>query len=321
MSLQTSVESADFPVIDISQFPVESDSEDLNHLQDLELIGKVREACKEWGFFFVVNHGIAADLVEDVMSQIQQLCAMPAEVKARVSTTAYRAPPPWNLSFDLPNLPHLDSVQEMSQKIWPEYGNPKFCEKIGTYGIMVDDLLRKISKIILVSLDLDIKTFYHSAFEKCTSNIRINSYLSNENSMEEEILHSHTDTGCLTILHNDNQQGLQVLSRQGKWLDVNRLPHSFVVNVGDSLKAWSNGRFHSSAHRVVYRGWKHRISLATSFYFPHDHKIWAPEELVDEHHPRLYKPYTYSEYRLNYDPTIHSKEANRIQFLDVFAGI
>ncbi|GLJ24153.1 hypothetical protein SUGI_0460790 [Cryptomeria japonica] len=321
MSLQTSEENVDFPVMDISQLPYEFDDEDLNHLQDHELVRKVREACKEWGFFFVVNHGIPADLLEDVMSQIQQLCAMPSEIKAKASTVSYRAPPPWHLSFDLPNLPQLDSVQEMSDKVWPVDGNPNFCEKIGTYGIKVHHLSRKISKIILASLGLDIKTFYHSDFEKCTSSIAINSYLSNGNSMEEEIMHSHTDTGCLTILHNDNQQGLQVLSKQGKWLDVNPLPHSFLVIVGDSLKAWSNGRCQSLAHRVVYKGWKHRISLATSFYFPYDHKIWASEELVDDNHPRLYKPYTYSEYRLNYHTIMFNKEANLVEFLDVFAGI
>ncbi|GLJ24152.1 hypothetical protein SUGI_0460770 [Cryptomeria japonica] len=321
MSLQTSVEKIDFPVIDISQFPYEFDGEDLNHLEDLELIWKVREACKEWGFFFIVNHGIPEDLLEDAMSQIQQLCAMPAEVKARVSTSSYRALPPWNLSFDLHNLPHLDSVQQMSNKVWPQDGNPNFCEKIGTYGMRMHDLSRKITKIILASLGLDFSTFFHSDFEKCTSSIRINSYSSNGNSMEEEILHSHTDTGCFTVLYNDNQEGLQVLSKQGKWLDVNPLPHSFVINVGDSLKAWSNGRCHSSGHRVVYKGWKHRISVATAFYFPNDYKIWAPAKLVDENNPRLYKPYIFSEYRLNYGVVMFSKEANLVEFLDVFAGI
>ena len=51
---------------------------------------------------------------------------MPTEVKARVSSAVYRAPPPWNLSIDLPNFLHLGLVQEMSQKIWPQDGNPKF---------------------------------------------------------------------------------------------------------------------------------------------------------------------------------------------------
>jgi len=51
----------------------------------------------------------------------------------------------------------------------------------------------------------------------------------------------HTDFGCLTLLAQDNVGGLQVQSLAGEWIDVPRIPGTFVLNVGDMLHRWSNG--------------------------------------------------------------------------------
>ncbi|KAH9292577.1 hypothetical protein KI387_042237, partial [Taxus chinensis] len=109
-------------------------------------------------------------------------------------------------------------------------------EAIRTYTLHMADLVRKIIKIILASLDLDMETFYHSDFENFTASLRINHYEPKEISIGEEILTAHSDIGCLTILHQDNEGGLQIRSREGKWLRVNPIPNSFVINIGDCMK-------------------------------------------------------------------------------------
>ncbi len=65
-------------------------------------------------------------------------------------------------------------------------------------------------------------------------------------------LGAHTDIGSLTLLHQDDSPGgLQVRDRQGRWCDVEAVPGSFVVNLGDMLAKWTNDRWVATEHRVV----------------------------------------------------------------------
>lgn len=45
----------------------------------------------------------------------------------------------------------------------------------------------------------------------------------------------HSDYGFLTLVLQDEVQGLQIMS-QNKWLAIEPVPNSFVVNVGDHLE-------------------------------------------------------------------------------------
>ena len=48
----------------------------------------------------------------------------------------------------------------------------------------------------------------------------------------------HSDHGLLTVLIHNGISGLQV-QHQGKWVNVNGIPNSFLVNVGDHLEVHS----------------------------------------------------------------------------------
>ncbi|GLJ34894.1 hypothetical protein SUGI_0702460 [Cryptomeria japonica] len=56
----------DLPVIDISEFSQDLDAEDLTHLRDHPVIAKLRKACREWGFFYLVNHGIRVEILDNI---------------------------------------------------------------------------------------------------------------------------------------------------------------------------------------------------------------------------------------------------------------
>ena len=61
----------------------------------------------------------------------------------------------------------------------------------------------------------------------------------------------HEDINLLTILPASNEPGLQILARDGSWLDVPCDPATLVVNIGDMLQEASGGWFPSTTHRVV----------------------------------------------------------------------
>ena len=78
----------------------------------------------------------------------------------------------------------------------------------------------------------------------------------------EVVAGAHTDYGLLTLLFQDDVDGLQVESKPGYWLDVDSAVDAVVLNTGDLMAHWSNDRFPSTRHRVCRRSSKARLSIA-----------------------------------------------------------
>ncbi|KAL8710828.1 MAG: hypothetical protein Q9220_004631 [cf. Caloplaca sp. 1 TL-2023] len=75
----------------------------------------------------------------------------------------------------------------------------------------------------------------------------------------------HTDSGILTLLHQDSTGGLEVLSPDGQWVSAPYVPGSLVVNIGDLMAKVSGGRFRATYHRVRSSPGKERYSVP--FFF------------------------------------------------------
>ncbi|KAI9835018.1 MAG: hypothetical protein M1837_003973 [Sclerophora amabilis] len=60
----------------------------------------------------------------------------------------------------------------------------------------------------------------------------------------------HTDSGILTLLHQDATGGLEVLNASGEWVPAPYVPGSIVVNIGDLMAKVSGDRFVATRHRV-----------------------------------------------------------------------
>lgn len=65
---------------------------------------------------------------------------------------------------------------------------------------------------------------------------------------------AHTDIDFLTILPRSTAKGLQVLNKEGNWIDVVVPDGAFIINCGDMLENLTNGYFKSAFHRVVDSG-------------------------------------------------------------------
>lgn len=62
---------------------------------------------------------------------------------------------------------------------------------------------------------------------------------------------AHEDINLLTILPAANEPGLQVLSKQGQWLDVPCDFGHLIINSGDMLQEATGGYYPSTTHRVI----------------------------------------------------------------------
>ncbi|CAA2951345.1 gibberellin 20-oxidase [Olea europaea subsp. europaea] len=102
----------------------------------------------------------------------------------------------------------------------------------------------------------------------------------------------HCDPTSLTILHQDNVGGLEVFYDE-KWHSISPNPQAFVVNIGDTFMALSNGIYMSYLHRAVVNSKVPRISLAFFLCPKIDKMVKPPKELICEENPRMYPDFTW----------------------------
>ncbi|KAL5792396.1 hypothetical protein ACOSP7_000990 [Xanthoceras sorbifolium] len=284
--------SVELPILDISQ-PLQP-----------YCLSSLAEACKTWGFFLISNHGISRDLYRRIYMLSQQLFSLPSDTKLQLGPSSssktyiphFIASPFFeSLRIDGPNF--LASAQSSANILYDQQSSD-FSELLQEYGSKMTELSKKIVEILLVSLGNGIKTkYYESEFENCHGYLRIINYSPPE-CLEDEVegLGMHTDMSCVTIVYQDKIGGLQVRSKEGRWMDISPCEGTLVVNVGDMLQAWSNEKFRSSEHRVVLKQPVNRMSLAFFWCFEDEKMISAPHEVVGQGNTRLYESFVCSDY-------------------------
>ncbi|XP_050249634.1 gibberellin 20-oxidase-like protein [Quercus robur] len=286
---QTSIE---LPILDISQ--------PLNP----SFLSSLAEACKKWGFFHIINHGISKDLFSKLYLLSNDLFNLPSDTKLKVGPfssiktyTPHFIASPYFESLRVSGPNFLDSAQSSVNALFVQQ-NSEFSEILQEYGRKMEELSKNIIKVLLMSLkDGFGKKDYESEFKNCHGYMRINNYSPPESlEVEVEGLGMHTDMSCVTIVYQDEIGGLQVKSKEGKWMDIRPCEGTLVVNIGDMLQAWSNEKFRSSEHRVVLKQPANRFSLAFFWCFEDEKVIIAPDEVVGEGNVRLYNPFVCLDY-------------------------
>jgi len=302
----------DLPLIDLSVLnPSELHQADKSRIMRtslVELISKIGAACQEPGIFHVINHGLDEEVFKRIDSAARDIFAVPNEVKEKsVSKNdsfdyLKRVEPSYVETVNLKKVLLSDSVQRISDLMWPE-GNPKFCEAIQEFSAKMEPLSKTLMKLIVLSLGFDKSSeYYESFFEKSTESLlRLISYVPPTNRQSSAIvLPSHTDFSFLSILYHDNPAGLEVQNKEGDWLRVKPVASSttaFIVNLGDAFEIWSNSRYLGTPHRVVDAGWSSRLTVPFFVACKDETELYAPEQLVDEEHPRRYVRLVFKDFK------------------------
>ncbi|RXH69047.1 hypothetical protein DVH24_031380 [Malus domestica] len=153
-----------------------------------------------------------------------------------------------------------------------------------------------IRRMILASLGLE--NYLEEQVESANYLLRVMKYKGPQTKETKLGINAHTDKNIVPLILYQNQvDGLQVETKAGKWInDKPSSPHSFIAMIGDSLYAWTNGRLRSPYYRVMMSGNEARYSTGL-FSIPKEGYITkAPEEVVDEEHPLLFKPLDHVEF-------------------------
>ncbi|KAJ6805105.1 2-oxoglutarate-dependent dioxygenase DAO-like [Iris pallida] len=277
------MEEVTVPVIDLLNLPAES--------------GKLLSACEGLGCFRVVNHRIPTELQREMKAAVRSLFDLPDDVKKLnsdiIAGSGYVGPTKENPLYEAFGLYDAADAADVEAFCSRLHASPRQRETIKTYALKLHELMVDIACKLADSLGL-----VDYSFKDWPCQFRLNKYNFTEETVGSSGVQLHTDSGFLTVLQEDESVGgLEVMDSSGTFVAVNPLPGSFLINLGDVAKAWSNGRVHNIKHRVQCKEATPRVSIALFLLSPKDGKVEPPPALVDSDHPRLYQTFTYVDYR------------------------
>jgi isopenicillin N synthase-like dioxygenase len=103
---------------------------------------------------------------------------------------------------------------------------------------------------------------------------------------------AHEDINVITLLLGADEPGLQLLDRNGQWLDVTPPPGALCVNIGDMLQRLTNHVLPSTTHRVINpqpeRARFARYSMPFFLHFNPEFPIRTLPHCITAHNPDRY---------------------------------
>ncbi|KAH9705083.1 Fe2OG dioxygenase domain-containing protein [Citrus sinensis] len=299
------------PVIDFSELQGPNRSEVLKSLTS---------ACEKYGFFQVVNHGIPNNVISSMIDVSARFFELPIEVRSKYVSSDLTAPVRYGTSFNQNKdrvfcwRDFLKLVCHPSQDVlvhWPSY--PTDMRRLAvTYAKEIKNLFVMLMEAILESLGLWGATMNKTEeveklikqFQDGSQQMVVNCYPPCPEPHLTLGMPPHSDYGFLTLLLQDDVEGLQIQYKE-KWVAVQPLASSFVVNVGDHLEIFSNGKYRSVLHRVLVNPAKSRISVASLHSLPFNSMVSPSPSLINKANPRRYKETDFAcflEYISSFEP-------------------
>ncbi len=223
------------------------------------------EAAQDMGFFYISGHGVDTSVIDSAFDIAEQFFHLPLNKKNQVKVTdshrgflsigestmeGYQGADQkesyiWGLDID-------DSKQNCQSLIapnrWPKE-IPQMRRVLNSYFSAVHQCSFQLLRAIAVSLGQEDQ-FFVKHFNRPTSRGSLIYYPPSNSTTNYYGVSPHTDFGCISVLAQ-RSRGLQVQAKNGDWFKVNPISGTFVVNIGDLLTRWTNGRFRSVPHCVI----------------------------------------------------------------------
>jgi len=252
----------------------------------------VRDASERIGFFYLAGHGVPPAVVDDAFAASREFHALPLADKLPLSlnennigylpvnqsmqrhSTVHKATRPnFNESFFISHeraADHPDVVAGTplrGRNQWPE-GHGGMRSAMVTYFKTLDGVGARMLPVLARALDMPADAFAPFFQGEAHVNLRFLHYPPQDVDDDEQFGQGpHTDNSFVTILARMDVPGLAVRLPSGEWLAPPLIPGTFLVNLGNIMKRWSNDRFLSTPHGVLNDSPNDRYSIAF-FYSP-----------------------------------------------------
>ncbi|KAL6594028.1 hypothetical protein ACP70R_048929 [Stipagrostis hirtigluma subsp. patula] len=222
---------------------------------------KLGSACRHWGFFQLINHGVNEAVIQHMKDNTAQFFALPLDSKKTVAVrgdgfegyghhyTRTSATSGDKLDWAESVILITQPVQDGNMPLWPT-NPPTFRQALDLYSVEITNLTRQLLGFMADDLGVEQAALL-DAFAGKRQSMAIHHYPPCRH--PEKVMGNtpHTDgLGLTLLLHVDDTPGLQI-KKGGRWFPVRPVPGAFVVNVGDILHIMTNGAYRSVEHRVV----------------------------------------------------------------------
>lgn len=274
-----------------------------------ELSQELGKSFQSFGFAMVKDHGLDADLVASAWEQTKKFFALSEKEKRQYliedsggarGYTAFGTEIAkdaklhdlkefWHVGRELPEEHALSD--SMPPNVWPdrpagfrETFEPLFAE----FDRVGNIILSRIA--VYLGLDAD---WFEKAVEDGNSVLRLLHYPPVDNAQAGAIrAGAHEDINLITLLLGAEEAGLELLTREGKWISANPPEGALVVNVGDMLQRLTNHVLPSTTHRVVNpsgeRAKHSRYSMPFFLHLRSDFPIATLPDTITAENPNRY---------------------------------
>ncbi|HET8855197.1 MAG TPA: 2-oxoglutarate and iron-dependent oxygenase domain-containing protein [Salinimicrobium sp.] len=299
------------PSVDLADFL----SDDNNRKQ--RFVRELGQAYEEIGFVALRNHFLSEELVEELYKEVKSFFDLPLEVKKKYEIEGLAGQRGY-ISFgkehakgkkegDLKEFWHFGQIPEKDAQLtedYPENVQVSELKDFNHIGMEAYRMLEKTGIFVLRSLALYIGLEEHYFDKK----------VSNGNSILRPIHYppiteepkgavragAHGDINLITLLMGASTGGLQVLRKDGKWIDAIPGEDELVINVGDMLERLTNNKLRSTIHRVINpprEEWSNpRYSIPFFMHPRSEMSLNCLEECIDQDHPKAYSDITAGEF-------------------------
>lgn len=245
----------------------------------------IESACRDSGFFYVRNHGVADAVVARLDAESRRFFALPRAAKAAIAME--HGGPAWRGWFPLEGeltsgRPDQKEGLYLGTELppdhprvvagWPLHGANQWPAALPELRPAVEDYMAataRAARAVLegVALALGLEAGYFARTYTAEPTILFRIFLYPANRVGDATpwgVGEHTDYGLLTLLAQDESGGLQVRTPRG-WIDAPPLPGTLVCNIGDMLDRLTAGWFRSTPHRVRNMSGRDRLSFPLFF--------------------------------------------------------
>jgi isopenicillin N synthase-like dioxygenase len=278
---------------------------------------RLGRSFEDYGFAIIADHGIPDALIERAEEKAKAFFALPEAVKRKYlieggggargytpfgietakGAKAHDLKEFWHVGRDLPSGHRFRD--HMPDNLWPAEV-PSFKDTFQELYATFDRTGLKILKAIARYLAID-ENYFEDAVRDGNSVLRALHYPPQTEPTGEHIrAGAHEDINAITLLLGAEEAGLELLTRDGRWIPVSPKAGELVINIGDMLQRLTNGVLRSTSHRVVNpapdRASHARYSMPFFLHFRSDFLIEALPQTIPAGEQPKWPPITADDY-------------------------